>query len=781
MSQGIGGADKLFPNQLEILQTGILHSGFNCVIQMPTGSGKTTLLTHCMEQFLNNGRKLIYLSPTKALALQTWNKWKAQFPRYKIGIYTSDFSSGKKAFPIPFKEADILIMTPERLDACIRNWRTHWKWIPDVNVVVVDEFHLISDKQRGARLEGVLINIQQLNPFLRIIGLSATLGNRHELAEWLTGVEFGSTWRPIPIKVSKRLFKKALDKPEILLWEVEKSIEEGGQILVFVQSRKRSEQLTEFLQEYGIQCAFHHAGLDHVTRTRIETEFAKGTLHVLIATSTLEMGINFPVRKVILYDMQVFDGMQFMPLPQNNIWQRIGRAGRFGLDTTGEATVILPQWQKSFELREDYDPIKSAWNNPRYFAEQVILQIGCGFARTIPQLEGFIRRSLGFQQGRISDLKRSVDDLLYHELIEEYGIAPDVKLKVTKEGYLMVKHQLMPSTVFLFKRIIRQNWAYTFFDLLLLLSCSPDQETQLNVNYEELGTIEDLLSAIPSLVLSHVAQTSKDILQVENKRLLDALKKALITYQYVKGYSLDTLSEMYNVSVFEITKLRESLLRILLAFQSFVDDPEPSSKMDREEITLKEKVYVLSKMLEAGLNEEKITLTFIKGIGSKKAKILCAHKIQNIEELALANEKELMAIPKVSSNQANKWIEEALHLIKEKSALRYKETKTRNLLRKGISMNEFDVYRLRRAASLKVKRITVNQYEVTGGSEPHLINSEKNHWTCDCVDFVNGNRCKHVMAVKIYRKDPSILKAISQSNEKNHSAWSLQELWFQNQ
>ncbi|RYE52175.1 MAG: DEAD/DEAH box helicase [Sphingobacteriales bacterium] len=543
MHRRVSETDKLLPNQLEVLQTGILHSGFNCVIQMPTGSGKTSLLTHCMEQFLNYGRKLIYLSPTKALALQTWNKWKVQFINYKVGIYTSDFSSRKKAFPIPFKDADILIMTPERLDACIRNWRTHWKWIPDVNVLVVDEFHLLGDEQRGSRLEGTLMNIQQLNPFLRVIGLSATLGNRHELSEWLNGVEFGSTWRPIPIQVGKRLFKKASDKPAILLSEVEKSIEEGGQILVFVQSRKRSEQLTKFIQEQGIQCAFHHAGLDHVTRTKIETDFAKGTLHVLVATSTLEMGINFPVRKVILYDMQVFDGVQFLPLPQNNIWQRIGRAGRFGLDATGEATVMLPQWQKSFELREDYDPIKSAWNNPRYFVEQVIVQIGCGFARTMPQLEEFIRRSLGFQQGRIANLKRSVDDLLHHGLIEEYGITPDVKLKVTKEGYLMVKHQLMPSTVFLFKRIIRQNWGYTFFDLLLLLSCSPDQEMQLNVDYEELGTIEKLLSAIPSMLLSHAVQTITDPIQVENKRLLNALKMALIGYQYVKGYSLDTLSE----------------------------------------------------------------------------------------------------------------------------------------------------------------------------------------------------------------------------------------------
>ena len=131
----------------------------------------------------------------KALAEELSNEWTQEFSDIEVGIFTGDYGSQRRKYPVSFEDAQLLVMTPERLDACIRKWRSHWKWIPEVDWLVVDEVHLLGDTNRGGRLEGTLSRIRRLNPFCRVLGLSATLGNRSELADWIGGVEFKHEWR----------------------------------------------------------------------------------------------------------------------------------------------------------------------------------------------------------------------------------------------------------------------------------------------------------------------------------------------------------------------------------------------------------------------------------------------------------------------------------------------------------------------------------------------------------------------------------------------------------
>ncbi|WP_020602258.1 DEAD/DEAH box helicase [Spirosoma spitsbergense] len=771
----------LFPGQEEVVESGILHSGFNCVLQMPTGSGKTSLIIKYASELLTNRGRLIYLAPTRVLAWNIWMKFKEALPQHQIGIYTGDFTSEKKAFPIPFKDADILIMTPERLEACIRNWRCHWNWIPSVHVLVVDELHLLGDRHRGARLEGSLLRIQRLNPFLRIIGLSATLGNRLELADWLNGIEFSSTWRPIPIEVSKVYFSKATFKPELLLKEVQISLEKGGQILVFVQSRKRAESLSKFLSDQTISSAYHHAGLDYKTRIQVEEMFTKGIISVLIATSTLEMGVNFPVRKVILYDMQIFDDGKFSALPRNSVWQRVGRAGRFGYDKSGEATLLIPRWNRELQSveKEEYDPIVSSWSDPRHFSEQIIVEIACGFSKTVSQLEAYVKSSLGHKQGRLPNLRRNIQDLLENNLIQECSNDPHQKLKVTKEGYLMVKHQLSPETVFLFVRILKQPIDYTLFDLLFLLGCAYDQEVSIHVDYEELDLLSTELLLIPSTLLRNSPQQSVSIAGCEGKRLLSGLKMALVANAWTSGLELEEIAKKFSCYPFEVIKLVTSLQRLLQALHSFIESKDDVNNALIRLIPLKEKVYVILKMLEAGLSEEQVSLTFIKGVGAKNAKKLIKHGISNIEDLALAELSDLVGIHKVSSKQALRWIDEAHLLVKQKSTNRFVGEPTENLIvSESFSIN-IDSYRLQRALSLKIVRMGANQYEISGGSEPHLLDRKGNEWVCDCIDFSKGNICKHLFALRLYHKDPLLLKKAGQQRLNTKNMWSIQSLWFE--
>ena len=164
-------------------------------------------------------------------------------------------------------------MTPERLDACTRNWRSHWCWFPEVRLLVVDELHLLGERGRGPRLEGALMRARRLNPFLQLLGLSATLGNRAELADWLGGVHFQSSWKPIPIQWRCARYQRATDKPRILREEVRRCIARGGQSLVFVQSRRRAEALAAACAMSGIPAGHHHAGLEVTERRRLEGEY----------------------------------------------------------------------------------------------------------------------------------------------------------------------------------------------------------------------------------------------------------------------------------------------------------------------------------------------------------------------------------------------------------------------------------------------------------------------------------------------------------------------------
>jgi helicase len=164
----------LNPAQQQVVDRGLLSSGFSCVLQMPTGSGKTWLAKKAIRQSVRRGMRALYLTPLRALAEELVSEWVKEFEGFEVGIFTGDYGRGGQAFPTPYREARVLIMTPERLDFCTRTWRSRWNWIPEVDLVVVDEVHLLGNRGRGARLEGAISRLRRLNPFCRFLALSAT-------------------------------------------------------------------------------------------------------------------------------------------------------------------------------------------------------------------------------------------------------------------------------------------------------------------------------------------------------------------------------------------------------------------------------------------------------------------------------------------------------------------------------------------------------------------------------------------------------------------------------
>lgn len=778
----------LTPPQQQIMDMGLLESGFNCVLQMSTGSGKTWLADRTIEKSLNSGLRAIYVCPTRALAAERYEHWRERHQGHQVGIFTGDFGKSGFAHPVSFSEARLLLMTPERLDSCTRNWRNHWDWIPETDLLVVDEFHLIGDGYRGARLEGALMRLRRLNPFLRIVALSATLGNREELAEWLDGVDYVASWRPVPLTWKYVRYKRAEEKPDLLVREIHRTTRNGGKSLVFTQSRRRAEALASHLKSNGFRACHHHAGLGYDTRRNIEHQFRGADIDIVVTTSTLEVGLNMPVRQVVLYDIQQFDGSTFEPLSITKVWQRIGRAGRFGLDSEGEAILLVPAWGgKSIDYEKaEFEHCVSSLGDPRAFAEQIIAELSSGLSRTRSELRTSFKESLATLQGRLLNIDTLIDEMCASGLIAEAQQSDveekEVRLKPTSTGRVAARHMLTPKTVLIFRKTLSCCAHATFFDLLLIACCSEDCDVLIPVSYEELPKLSGLLESEVSSLLSVQDVDPLQLFEIPPRRYLSALKMALAVRLWTRTGDLEKAAEKMECYPAEIRRLCESLERLLPAMTAIAElvghTDQLSDQLTSITETTVKRLNLLQKMAEAGLNEEQVSLTLVPGIGKVWAAKLVKHGISDIEALAQASASDLVQVGGISVSRANQWIETASHVMKADDIYILRDLGGHIEQRLTAWPKSINPYRLRRALSLDVS-VLDDCFSVVGGLDPHLVKVKNDHLLCDCPDFFNGHRCKHILAVQKYMGVKEVLAASQLIGKMERTAkLDLFQLWM---
>lgn len=182
----------LTPIQEKSVKAG-LFEGTSLLACAPTASGKTLIATMAIYNILGKG-KAIYLVPLKALGSEKYKEYLNVFKDspYKVGLSTGDVDSESDYLA----KYDVLILTTEKLDSLLRH---KVGWLAEVKVVIVDEIHLLNDASRGPTLEIILTLLKNLiKP--QIIGLSATIGNPKELAEWLGAILVIDNWRPVELK-----------------------------------------------------------------------------------------------------------------------------------------------------------------------------------------------------------------------------------------------------------------------------------------------------------------------------------------------------------------------------------------------------------------------------------------------------------------------------------------------------------------------------------------------------------------------------------------------------
>jgi len=185
---------ELRPAQKKAVKAGLLD-GKNVLVCTPTASGKTLIAELAsLKAVLEKKKKAIYIVPLKALASEKYREFKRKYDKVaKVALSIGNMDSADPYLA----DYDIIITTSEKLDSLMRH---HTPWLLNVGVVVIDEIHLLNDPGRGPTLEIIITLLRKVIKDVQIVGLSATIGNPEELAEWLEAKLVEDTWRPVLLK-----------------------------------------------------------------------------------------------------------------------------------------------------------------------------------------------------------------------------------------------------------------------------------------------------------------------------------------------------------------------------------------------------------------------------------------------------------------------------------------------------------------------------------------------------------------------------------------------------
>ncbi len=341
------------------LTTHAILDGDNCVVLAPTAGGKTEaaffpLLSRMTEEDWS-APSVIYLSPIKALL----NNQEARLTQLAGMIsrrafkWHGDVPSGARGRFVG-DPSDILMTTPESLEVMLVSARFPSERFRSLQAVVIDEVHAFAGDDRGAHLVALLERLQRYaGRDLQRIGLSATVGNPREILRWLQGTSRRPSRLVDPPKPPSSA-EVTLDWVETLTnaATVISRLDVGKKRLVFVDSRRRVEQLGEALVQAGVQTYLMHSSLSADERHQAERAFESGSNCVIVATSTMELGIDVGDLDTV-YQIDSPPGVA-------NFLQRLGRAGRRAgssqrahilctkSDQVPQAAAVLRMWRRGY-------------------------------------------------------------------------------------------------------------------------------------------------------------------------------------------------------------------------------------------------------------------------------------------------------------------------------------------------------------------------------------------------------------------------------------------------
>jgi helicase len=343
------GVKFLLPVQDAAIKAGLLK-GANLLIVSATSSGKTLIGELAGTNRALAGEKMVYLAPLVALANQKYEELKAHYSRMglrtaiKVGMSRIDVGDEELVLVDgDIRAANMISATYEGLDVLLRSGRA--ADMGKVGVVIVDEVQMMADEERGPELDGLITRFKRLFPQCQFICLSATVGNPEELASDLGLTPVVYPGRPVPLERHLIICFSEGDKLQALKQlvgfetRVMSSTDYRGQTIVFTNSRRRTHELSMFLQDNGLNTTPYHAGMTYKMRKSIEMSFVKGMYDAVVTTYALGAGFNAPASQVIFESPSM--GNRY--LTSSEFEQMMGRAGRLGMHDRGKVVLLAEQ------------------------------------------------------------------------------------------------------------------------------------------------------------------------------------------------------------------------------------------------------------------------------------------------------------------------------------------------------------------------------------------------------------------------------------------------------
>lgn len=348
----------LYPAQDEAVME--LVSGAHVILSTPTGTGKSLVAVAAHAVCLAAGGRSYYTAPIKALVSEKFFALVEIFGAENVGMVTGDSSVNPEA-PIVCCTAEILanIALRQGADAA-------------VDQVVMDEFHYYGDPDRGWAWQVPLLTL----PRAQFVLMSATLGDVTAITadlERRTGrpvAEITGVERPVPLHFSyeRRPIHEIVgglleqhETPVYIVHFAQAAAVERAQALssAKVSTREQRDAIAEAIGGFRFTTGFgktlsrlvragigvHHAGMLPRYRRLVETLAQRGLLRVICGTDTLGVGINVPIRTVVITALSKYDGTKMRQLSAREFHQVAGRAGRAGFDPYGNVVVMAPEWE----------------------------------------------------------------------------------------------------------------------------------------------------------------------------------------------------------------------------------------------------------------------------------------------------------------------------------------------------------------------------------------------------------------------------------------------------
>ncbi len=679
------GYEKLYPPQADSVKSGLLD-GKSILVSAPTASGKTLIAMLAMINYLskNNG-KVIYLSPLRALAAEKFLEFKklekvALGKKVKVSISTGDYENIEKNL----ENSNVLILTNEKMDSIIRHGA---EWVEEIGLVIADEVHLIGDENRGPTLEMVLTQLKLLETNPQIVGLSATITNSDEIADWLNCKLVKNDWRPVPLS------EGVCDAGEITMndgkvFSVERSVcgtpidlgvqsvKEGGQSLIFAETRNRSKSLatkaadaisqilekkdleelektskkilsenehTEliktlaFLVKKGV--AFHHAGLNQNCRQTIETEFRKGTIKLLSSTPTLAAGVNLPARRVVISSINRYNAKvgANRPISILEYKQLCGRAGRPQYDDYGEAIIVgngNTEDLIDYYINGEPEPIISKITDDKSLRTHILSVVVTHPGIKKDEILEFFLQTLGGLQSRKPTIKFAIDISLRFLSSEYLLIKKGERYAATEFGKKTSMLYIDPLTATYFRDAIEnvsQDRKHTFGFLHLISNCE-EFFPKFSLRKKDYESASLLIENNSSELLEQISE-------------YDCSRSLLALHAWITESSELSLSDNFGVESGDMHRMAETANWLSYCLR------EISKHVERADLL--EELGNLRKRIVYGIREELLELVRIKGIGRIRARILYKHRIKNLDDLAKIPVNKLAEIDKIGSTLAD--------------------------------------------------------------------------------------------------------------------------------